>query len=352
MSKEYNVAILGATGAVGTRMIQQLEQSTIPVKSVKLLASAKSAGKQLSFKGQPITVEETTPDSFDGIDIVLSSAGGSVSKKFLPEAVKRGAVCVDNTSAFRMEPDVPLVVPEVNEEALKNHHGIIANPNCSTIQMVVALEPIRQAFGLNQIIVSTYQAASGAGQSALNELRQETQDYLDGKDMQADAKILPTKGDKKHYPLAFNLLPQIDVFEDDGYSHEEWKMIHETKKIMLNDMDAKDIKVTATCVRVPVPIAHGESIYFTVDDPTVTVDQLRAVLKDAPGVVLQDDPAHQVYPQPINAVGKRDTFVCRLRADEENPGSFNMWVVADNLLKGAAWNTVENAERLVANGLV
>ena len=352
MSKEYNVAILGATGAVGTRMIQQLEQSTIPVKSVKLLASAKSAGKQLSFKGQPITVEETTPDSFDGIDIVLSSAGGSVSKKFLPEAVKRGAVCVDNTSAFRMEPDVPLVVPEVNEEALKNHHGIIANPNCSTIQMVVALEPIRQAFGLNQIIVSTYQAASGAGQSALNELRQETQDYLDGKDMQADAKILPTKGDKKHYPLAFNLLPQIDVFEDDGYSHEEWKVIHETKKIMLNDMDAKDIKVTATCVRVPVPIAHGESIYFTVDDPTVTVDQLRAVLKDAPGVVLQDDPAHQVYPQPINAVGKRDTFVGRLRADEENPGSFNMWVVADNLLKGAAWNTVENAERLVANGLV
>lgn len=352
MSKEYNVAILGATGAVGTRMIQQLEQSTIPVKSVKLLASAKSAGKKLSFKGQPITVEETTPDSFDGVDIVLSSAGGSVSKKFLPEAVKRGAVCVDNTSAFRMEPDVPLVVPEVNEEALKNHHGIIANPNCSTIQMVVALEPIRQAFGLNQIIVSTYQAASGAGQSALNELRQETQDYLDGKDMQADAKILPTKGDKKHYPLAFNLLPQIDVFEDDGYSHEEWKMIHETKKIMLNDMDAKDIKVTATCVRVPVPIAHGESIYFTVDDPTVTVDQLRAVLKDAPGVVLQDDPAHQVYPQPINAVGKRDTFVGRLRADEENPGSFNMWVVADNLLKGAAWNTVENAERLVANGLV
>lgn len=352
MSKEYNVAILGATGAVGTRMIQQLEQSTIPVKSVKLLASAKSAGKQLSFKGQPITVEETTPDSFDGIDIVLSSAGGSVSKKFLPEAVKRGAVCVDNTSAFRMEPDVPLVVPEVNEEALKDHHGIVANPNCSTIQMVVALEPIRQAFGLNQIIVSTYQAASGAGQSALNELRQETQDYLEGKDMQADAKILPTKGDKKHYPLAFNLLPQIDVFEDDGYSHEEWKMIHETKKIMLNDMDAKDIKVTATCVRVPVPIAHGESIYFTVDDPTVTVDQLRAVLKDAAGAVLQDDPAHQIYPQPINAVGKRDTFVGRLRADEENPGSFNMWVVADNLLKGAAWNTVENAERLVANGLV
>lgn len=352
MSKEYNVAILGATGAVGTRMIQQLEQSTIPVKSLKLLASKRSAGKVLSFKGKEIPVEETTSESFNDIDIVLSSAGGSVSKKFLPEAVKRGAVCVDNTSAFRMEPDIPLVVPEVNEEQLKNHHGIVANPNCSTIQMVVALEPIRRAFGLKQIIVSTYQAASGAGQSALNELKQESQDYLDGQEMQDDAHILPTAGDKKHYPLAFNLLPQIDVFEDDGYSHEEWKMIHETKKIMLNDMDAKEIKVTATCVRVPVPIAHGESVYFTVDDPSVTVEQLREVLKDAPGVVLQDDPAHQLYPQPINAVGKRDTFVGRLRADEENPGAFNMWVVADNLLKGAAWNTVQNAECLVKRNLV
>lgn len=352
MSKEYNVAILGATGAVGTRMIQQLEQSTIPVKSVKLLASAKSAGKQLSFKGQPITVEETTPDSFDGVDIVLSSAGGSVSKKFLPEAVRRGAVCVDNTSAFRMEPDVPLVVPEVNEEALKNHHGIIANPNCSTIQMVVALEPIRQAFGLNQIIVSTYQAASGAGQSALNELRQETQDYLDGKDMQADAKILPTKGDKKHYPLAFNLLPQIDVFEDDGYSHEEWKMIHETKKIMQGDMNDPKLKVTATCVRVPVVIGHGESVYFKTTDTTLTVEQLKETLQTAPGVVLQDDPAHQEYPQPLTAEGKRETFVGRIRADKENPGSFNMWIVSDNLLKGAAWNTVQIAERLVENDLV
>lgn len=352
MSKEYNVAILGATGAVGTRMIQQLEKSTIPVKSLKLLASAHSAGKKLKFKGEELTVEETTPESFEGVDLVLSSAGGSVSKRFLPEAVKRGAVCVDNTSAFRMEPDVPLVVPEVNEAALKEHHGIIANPNCSTIQMVVALEPIRKAFGLKQIIVSTYQAASGAGQSALNELYQEAQDYLDGKDMQKDAHILPTKGDQKHYPLAFNLLPQIDVFEDNGYSHEEWKMIHETKKIMLNDMNSKQINVTATCVRVPVPIAHGESVYFTVDDPSVTADQLRTILKDAPGVVLQDDPANQIYPQSINAVGKRDTFVGRIRPDEENPGAFNMWVVADNLLKGAAWNTVENAECLVKDNLI
>lgn len=352
MSKQYNVAILGATGAVGTRMIEQLAQSTIPVKHVKLLASKKSAGKTLQFKGQPVTVEETTPESFDGVDIVLSSAGGSVSKKFLPEAVKRGAVCVDNTSAFRMEPDVPLVVPEVNEAALKDHHGIVANPNCSTIQMVMALEPVRRNFGLKQIVVSTYQAASGAGQSALNEMYQEAQDFLDGKDMQADAHILPTKGDKKHYPLAFNLLPQIDVLEESGYSHEEWKMIHETKKIMLGDMNSQDIKVTATCVRVPVPIAHGESVYFTVVDESATAQDIMRVVADFPGNVLEDDIAHQIYPQPINAVGKRETFVGRIRPDYENKGAFNMWVVADNLLKGAAWNTVENAERLVALGLV
>ena len=352
MSKQYNVAILGATGAVGTRMIEQLAQSTIPVKHVKLLASKKSAGKTLQFKGQPVTVEETTPESFDGVDIVLSSAGGSVSKKFLPEAVKRGAVCVDNTSAFRMEPDVPLVVPEVNEAALKDHHGIVANPNCSTIQMVMALEPVRRNFGLKQIVVSTYQAASGAGQSALNEMYQEAQDFLDGKDMQADAHILPAKGDKKHYPLAFNLLPQIDVLEESGYSHEEWKMIHETKKIMLGDMNSQDIKVTATCVRVPVPIAHGESVYFTVEDESATAQDIMRVVADFPGNVLEDDIAHQIYPQPINAVGKRETFVGRIRPDYENKGAFNMWVVADNLLKGAAWNTVENAERLVALGLV
>ena len=352
MSKQYNVAILGATGAVGTRMIEQLAQSTIPVKHVKLLASKKSAGKTLQFKGQPVTVEETTPESFDGVDIVLSSAGGSVSKKFLPEAVKRGAVCVDNTSAFRMEPDVPLVVPEVNEAALKDHHGIVANHNCSTIQMVMALEPVRRNFGLKQIVVSTYQAASGAGQSALNEMYQEAQDFLDGKDMQADAHILPTKGDNKHYPLAFNLLPQIDVLEESGYSHEEWKMIHETKKIMLGDMNSQDIKVTATCVRVPVPIAHGESVYFTVEDESATAQDIMRVVADFPGNVLEDDIAHQIYPQPINAVGKRETFVGRIRPDYENKGAFNMWVVADNLLKGAAWNTVENAERLVALGLV
>lgn len=348
--KEYTVAILGATGAVGSRLIEQLEQSTIPVKELKLLASKRSVGKLLKFKGEDVAVQEATPEAFEGVDLVLASAGGGVSKKFLPEAVKRGAVCVDNTSAFRMEKEVPLVVPEVNEHALFEHRGIISNPNCSTIQMLVALEPLRQKYGLKQVIVSTYQAASGAGQSAINEVLRETKDYLENKSMKAE--VFPVKGDKKHYPLAFNLLPQIDVFEDDGYTHEEWKMIHETKKIMLGDMDSPDIKVTATCVRIPVMIGHGESVYFTLEDKTVTAKELQEVLKTAPGVVLEDDPKNQLYPQPLTAEGKRDTFVGRVRADKENPGSFNMWVVSDNLLKGAAWNTVQIAERLVANDLV
>ncbi|GAY73502.1 aspartate-semialdehyde dehydrogenase [Lentilactobacillus kosonis] len=350
MAEGFSVAILGATGAVGTRLISQLEHSTIPVSKVKFLASARSAGKVLQFRGTDVTIEEAKPQSFDNVDLVLASAGGSVSKRLLPEAVKRGAVCVDNTSAFRMDPQVPLVVPEVNADELVNHKGIIANPNCSTIQMVVALEPIRQRFGLNQVIVSTYQAVSGAGQSALNELMDESQQVIDGEP--TDPQILPTKGDKKHYQMAFNLLPQIDVFEDDGYTHEEWKMIHETKKIMLNDMDAKDIKVTATCVRVPIRIGHGESVYFEVADKHATASQIQDALANAAGVVVQDDPSHQVYPQSITAEGSRETYVGRLRPDLENEGNFNMWVVSDNLLKGAAWNTVQIAEELVKRDLV
>lgn len=348
--RTYTIAILGATGAVGQRLIEQLEQSTIPVAQVKLLASARSAGEKVRFKGQDLTIEEARPQSFEGVDIVLASAGSAVSKQLLPEAVKRGAVCIDNTSAYRMDPAVPLVVPEVNPEQLRHHQGIIANPNCSTIQMVVALKPIYERFGLKRVVVSTYQAASGAGQSALNEFFQESRDYLAGKEMVAH--ILPTAGEKQHYPLAFNLLPQIDVFEDDGYTHEEWKMIHETKKIMVNDMDAIAPKVTATCVRVPVPISHGESIYLEVEDPKVTVKEIREALADGDGLVVQDDPSQQIYPQPVNAEGKRETFVGRIRSDQENPGAFHLWVAADNLLKGAAWNTVQIAERLVAENLV
>lgn len=347
---KYTVAILGATGAVGRRMIEQLERSSVPVGELRLLASRHSEGKKLKFKNQELTVHETKPESFSNVDIVLASAGGSISKKFLPEAVKRGAICIDNTSAFRMDPTVPLVVPEVNRSKIKEHHGIIANPNCSTIQMVVALEPIRKKYGLKQVIVSTYQAGSGAGQAAMDELFNEAQEKLNGEQM--EAKIFPTKGETQHYPLAFNLLPQIDVFEDDGYSHEEWKMIHETKKIMCGDMNDPQLKVTATCVRVPVAIGHGESIYFQTKDSNVTADELRNLLRNAPGITVQDDPSNQIYPQPLNAEGKRDTFVGQIRPDLENKGCFNMWNVADNLLKGAAWNAVQIAECLVSDNII
>lgn len=351
MAKEFNVAVLGATGAVGTRMREQLEQSMIPVKSLKLLASSRSAGQTRIFKGKEYTIEEARPESFDGVDLVLSSAGGSVSKRLLPEAVKRGAVAVDNTSYFRMDKHVPLVVPEVNPEALQNHQGIISNPNCSTIQMVVALKPIFDLFGLKQVIVSTYQAASGAGQSAWNELDSEAAQHVNGQEM--TAKILPVKVAAKHYPLAFNLLPQIDVFEDDAYTHEEWKMIHETKKIFLNDMNASQLKVTATTVRVPVPVGHGETVYFQVDQADkASATAIQTAIAAGDGLVLQDDPAQQIYPQPINAVGKRETFVGRIRPDAENKGSYWMWVVSDNLLKGAAWNAVQIAEELVKRDLV
>lgn len=348
--KKYVVAILGATGAVGQRLISELEHSQIPVAKVKLLASKRSARKKLTFNNQEVTVEEAQPDSFTGVDLVLSSAGGSVSKKLLPEAVKRGAVCVDNTSAFRMEEDVPLVIPGVNEQQLQYHHGIIANPNCSTIQMVAALYPVYQRWGIEQIIVSTYQAVSGAGQSAWNEMLQQAQAILNKQ--APTANILPTAADVKHYPLAFNLLPQIDVFEDDGYTHEEWKMIHETKKILCNDQDSTKIKVTATCVRVPVEIGHGESVYFVVEDKGASVPEIQAEIAETSGLILQDNPQQQLYPQPLTAAGKRETFVGRIRPDQENNGAFQMWVVADNLLKGAASNTVAIAECLVRDDLV
>ncbi|WP_409022406.1 aspartate-semialdehyde dehydrogenase [Dellaglioa sp. P0083] len=336
----YRVAVVGATGAVGTRMIQMLEKTSLPINSIKYLASKRSAGQVLKFKGQDVIVEETTSDSFENVDLALFSAGGSVSKKFAPEAIKRGAVVVDNTSAFRMDPDVPLVVPEVNEQALYEHKGLIANPNCSTIQMVVALEPIRKNYGLKKVVVTTMQAVSGAGNLAIQELKDETQAYLDGEEM--EAKILPASGDKKHYPIAFNPLPQIDVFEDTGYTHEEWKMIHETKKIMSN----QDIQVTATCVRVPVVVSHSESVWFEVESHDASVKQIQNILADAPGVVLQDNPEQQIYPQAINATGKKDTFVGRVRADLEQDNAFQLWVVSDNLLKGAAWNSVQIAEKL------
>jgi aspartate-semialdehyde dehydrogenase len=343
MGKHYNVAVVGATGAVGTKMIEMLEQTTLPIKQLKLLASKRSAGKELIFKKQPLIVEELVPDSFAGIDIALFSAGGSISKQFAPEAVKRGAVVIDNTSFFRMDPDVPLVVPEVNKEALKEHKGIIANPNCSTIQMMVALEPIRKAYGLNRIIVSTYQAVSGAGIGAINELKEQAQAYIEGTPAEElQATILPSGADKKHYPIAFNALPQIDVFAQEDYTFEEWKMINETKKIMSDDT----LKVAATCVRIPVISGHSESIYIEVNAADTSVAAIRELVKQAPGAVLQDDPSQQIYPQALASVDRKETFVGRIRQDVDVKNGYHLWVVSDNLLKGAAWNSVQIAETL------
>ncbi|MGA9225795.1 MAG: aspartate-semialdehyde dehydrogenase, partial [Mesobacillus sp.] len=282
--KGYKVAVVGATGAVGQQMIQTLESRDFPVSELLLLSSSRSAGTKVTYKGNEITVQEAKPDSFEGVDIALFSAGGSVSKAFAPEAVKRGAIVVDNTSAFRMDENIPLVVPEVNEADLHSHNGIIANPNCSTIQMVVALEPLRQNFGLEKIIVSTYQAVSGAGAAAVQELEEQTQAILNGD--QYEPKILPVKSAEKHYQIAFNAIPQIDTFVDNGFTYEEMKMINETKKIM----HMPELQVAATCVRLPVGTGHSESVYVELSQGGVTAAQVKELLVDAPGIVLQDDP--------------------------------------------------------------
>lgn len=348
----YNVAILGATGAVGNRMIVQLEKSDIKVNSLKLLASKKSVGKKLLFKNEELIVEEASPKSFENIDLVFSSAGGEVAKQLLPEAVKRGAICVDNSSAFRMQENVPLVVPEVNANELANHNGIIANPNCSTIQMVVALNPVFKKYGLKRIIVSTYQAAGGAGQKALDELNEQAQEILNGQ--KPTANVLPVASEKKHYPLAFNLIPQIDVFEDDGYSFEEWKMINETKKILLGGKDKKGLAISATCVRVPVGIGHGESVYFEVENNNInlSVDDIKQLISNGQGIILKDNPKKQEYPMPIDVVDKRETFVGRIRKDIDVKEGFHMWIVADNLIKGAAGNAIQIGEKLIENNLI
>ncbi|MGJ9458910.1 aspartate-semialdehyde dehydrogenase [Oceanobacillus sp. CF4.6] len=341
--KAYNVAVVGATGAVGQKIMQLLENKNFPINELKLLSSKRSAGKKLRFGNKEITVEEATPDSFKGVDIALFSAGGSISKELAPEAVKHGAVVVDNTSAYRMDENVPLVVPEVNNEDIANHKGIIANPNCSTIQMVAALHPIKKSFGMNRIIVSTYQAVSGAGAKATEELKVQAQQFLNEEEMEAN--LLPVSGDEKHYPIAFNALPQIDVFGDNGYTFEEMKMINETKKIMHDEA----ISVAATCVRLPFFTSHAESVYIEVDKDGVEVADLWKVLEAADGIVLQDNPDAQEYPTPLSAADKEDVFVGRVRKDLDNPKGFHLWVVSDNLLKGAAWNTVQIAQSLIKN---
>src|SRR5699024_3899774 len=271
------------------------------------------------------------------------SAGGSVSKKLAPEAVKRDAVVVDNTSAYRMYENVPLVVPEVNASDLQSHNGIIANPNCSTIQMVAALKPIKEAFGLERVIVSTYQAVSGAGNEANDELENQTRQYLNNEEMTAE--LLPVKGDEKHYPIAFNALPQIDVFQENGYTFEEMKMINESKKIL----HAHNLPVAATCVRLPFFTSHAESVYVDVEKGGLNVEDIWNVLREADGVTLQDDPSTQTYPTPLSATNKEDVFVGRVRKDLDHDKGFHLWVVSDNLIKGAAWNTIQIAEHLIEN---
>ncbi|MGG1228836.1 aspartate-semialdehyde dehydrogenase [Bacillus halotolerans] len=340
MGRGLHVAVVGATGAVGQQMLKTLEDRNFEMDTLTLLSSKRSAGTQVTFKGQELTVQEASPESFEGVNIALFSAGGSVSQALAPEAVKRGAIVIDNTSAFRMDENTPLVVPEVNEADLHEHNGIIANPNCSTIQMVAALEPIRKAYGLNKVIVSTYQAVSGAGNEAVKELYSQTEAILNNEEIKPE--IMPVKGDKKHYQIAFNAIPQIDKFQDNGYTFEEMKMINETKKIM----HMPELQVAATCVRLPIETGHSESVYIEVDRDDATVEDIKNLLKEAPGITLQDDPSQQLYPMPADAVGKNDVFVGRIRKDLDRANGFHLWVVSDNLLKGAAWNSVQIAESL------
>jgi len=337
--KKFNVAVAGATGAVGNQMISCLEEADFPVQSVKFLASARSVGRQLRFKGDPVAVEELKEDSFKGLDIALFSAGGSTSQRFAPCAAKDGCVVVDNSSAWRMDPDVPLVVPEVNPHAvaLYTKKGIIANPNCSTIQMVVALNPIRQKYGIKRIVVSTYQAVSGTGKKAIDELFDQTRALINF--LECQNKVYPHR-------IAFNCLPHIDVFQDNGYTKEEMKMVHETRKIFEDDT----IGVTATTVRVPVFYGHSESVNVETKKP-VSVDEVRSLLEESPGLRVVDDPANNLYPLATAAAGQDLTLVGRIRKDESIASGINMWIVADNIRKGAATNAVQIARLLADNYL-
>lgn len=333
-----NVAIMGATGAVGQEMLKTLETRRFPIATLKLLSSQRSAGSKVPFRGKLLTVEALNNDSFKDIDLVLASAGGSVSKEFAPVAVAAGAIVVDNTSAFRMDPTVPLVVPEVNPEAMDKHNGIIANPNCSTAQMVVALAPIHKKAGIRRLVISTYQSVSGTGQKAIDETLQQTRDILAGN--KAVANVYP-------HQIAFNVLPHIDVFEPNGYTKEEMKMVNETRKILGDDT----IAVTATTVRVPVLRGHSEAVNVETAE-IITPDEVRALLRTAAGVEVVDDVANNHYPTPVYAEGRDETYVGRIRTDISNPNAIEMWIVSDNLRKGAALNAVQISEELIKRGLL
>ena len=337
--KKFNVAVAGATGAVGNQMIACLEEADFPAKSVKFLASSRSVGRTLTYKGGSIAVEELTEDSFKGVDIALFSAGGGTSERFAPAAAKDGCVVVDNSSAWRMDPDVPLVVPEVNPHAIAGYtqKGIIANPNCSTIQMVVALDPIHKKYGIKRIVVSTYQAVSGTGKKAIDELSDQTRALINFTD--CENKVYPHR-------IAFNCLPHIDTFLDNGYTKEEMKMVNETRKILQDDT----IAVTATTVRVPVFYGHSESVNIETNAP-VSADEVRSLLETAAGIKVVDEPSKNLYPLATDAAGQDLTLVGRIRKDESITNGINMWIVADNIRKGAATNTVQIAQILAKDYL-
>lgn len=333
--KKYNIAIAGATGMVGQEFLKILEQRYFPIDKIKLLASERSAGSKLAFRGKEEKVHLLSEETFEGMDIGLFSPGASVSKIYAPIAAKAGCVVIDNTSQFRMEPDIPLVVPEVNPKAIAQYkkRNIIANPNCSTIQMVVALKPIHDAVKIKRIVVSTYQAVSGAGKEAVDELSEQVRALFNMKPI--GKNIFP-------HQVAFNCIPQIDVFLENGYTKEEMKMVNETKKIMGDD----SIKVTATAVRVPVFNSHSESVNIETERK-ITAKEVKKILSNAPGIKVLDDPANKVYPMPIDAAEMDEVFVGRIREDDTVPNGINMWIVSDNIRKGAALNAVQIAEVLI-----
>ena len=327
-----HVAIAGATGAVGTEFLKLLEARDFPMKSIRLLASSRSAGSKLKFRGENLEVEELTPKSFKGIDIAFFSAGGSRSKEFAPHAVDSGAVVIDNSSAFRMDEKVPLVVPEINPKQAFEHQGLIANPNCSTIQMVVALNPIHRAANIQRVVVSTYQAVSGAGASAMEELKQQLRAWANDEPMKQE--VFPTQ-------IAFNLFPHIDVFQDNGYTKEEMKMVHETRKIM----NAPNMQISATCVRVPVLRAHSEAVWAETEKP-LSESEARELFEKEPGIVVKDERESGGYPTPWHITETQETYVGRIRKDISHPNGLTFWVVADQLYKGAALNAIQIAEVL------
>lgn len=338
MPQSYRVAVLGATGAVGTELLQLLEERNFPLADLKLLASPRSAGVKLSFKGEELPVEVVGDRSFDGMDIVLASAGGSTSKAWAAKIVEAGAVMIDNSSAFRMVPDVPLVVPEVNPDAAATHQGIIANPNCTTILMNVVVYPLHRVQPVQRIVASTYQSASGAGARAMEEVKRQSRAILDGE--LPKAEILP-------YPLAFNLFPHNSPLTDSGYCEEELKMVNETRKIFGDDR----IRITATCVRVPVLRAHSESINLEFERP-FSVAQAREILSQAPGVKLVEDWQKNYFPMPIDATGRDEVLVGRIRQDLSHPNGLELWLCGDQIRKGAALNAVQIAELLIEKGWV